>query len=319
MSARVLVAATAAALAALFAAPSAFGQLSLASDFDESNEGWQQAFGVFTSTPEISAAPRSATGGNPGGFIRSSEFNSGDPENPIESALVSPASWSGDALSNYGGTVAFDALSNTANPNATPDFPFQVFLFRGTLPLTEPGEAVVNAVVDTENGFTPGTWTRYSIPLVPERWTQGGDLPADENYFRYVLKDLGGVVFSVDAYDGPSGGGLDNPSFAGGSAPSPAVYARTLTISYSARAFRGELSSEGSLANCSRSVAVKVYRKERGPDFKVGQDETSDFGAYEVAARRKPGRYYARVGKHSVSPELGVSCGAARSRVLKID
>ena len=27
---------------------------------------------------------------------------------------------------------------------------------------------MVNAVVDTENGFTPGTWTRYSIPLVPE-------------------------------------------------------------------------------------------------------------------------------------------------------
>ena len=92
--------------------------------------------------------------------------------------------------------------------------------------------------------------------------------------------------------------------------------ARSLTLRYSNRshAFKGRLSS--AVATCRGDQPVKVFRKRRGHDRKLGQAITTPNGRYRVHQKRHPGRYYANTGE-TVIPSAG-RCEEARSKVRRL-
>jgi hypothetical protein len=91
---------------------------------------------------------------------------------------------------------------------------------------------------------------------------------------------------------------------------------RSLSIRYRARRgrFKGRLKS--TKPACVRRQPVKVFRRKRGPDPKIGRDLTNARGKYAVRKRHAHGRFYAKVKK---KPIAGVGlCKAARSRTIHL-
>ena len=85
---------------------------------------------------------------------------------------------------------------------------------------------------------------------------------------------------------------------------------RKLSISYSKRrhAFKGKLRSDESA--CRSHQKVKVLKKRKGRDHKIGADFTSKRGAYKVRDRKPKGRYYAKATSSG-------TCLTARSRAIR--
>lgn len=108
------------------------------------------------------------------------------------------------------------------------------------------------------------------------------------------------------------------PTVAGAPANGCPNITRTLSLGYRKGKFRGALTA--SAAGCKSGVKVTVLKKVGalgGPDDKkVGTDTTDGRGKYEVAKRRKPGRYYADAAAGLVA--TAGNCGAARSAVVRL-
>lgn len=118
--------------------------------------------------------------------------------------------------------------------------------------------------------------------------------------------DTDGVPDASDQCPSVSRGQSENPDGC------PDV-ARELTLRFKRGAFRGVLSPAGP---CANSEQATVFRKKRGKDPKVGDDDTDAAGKFVVGAPEKEGKYYATVAD---AFEAGTGhCLAARSKNLAL-
>ena len=95
----------------------------------------------------------------------------------------------------------------------------------------------------------------------------------------------------------------------------PKLHDRTLSISHSARAerFKGALAADEPA--CAAGQSVKVFKRRRGADRRVGTDRTSGDGRWRIDGDVAEGRYYADAA--AVLLANGDTCGAARSRTIR--
>lgn len=120
--------------------------------------------------------------------------------------------------------------------------------------------------------------------------------------------------------DGVADGADACPDLAGASADGCPEITRSLTLRYSAGAFRGRLSSSPSMAECIAGKQVAVWKKVGSiggsNDVKRGEDATNANGRYVVPKARRPGKYYAEVAPETIATVA--SCLAKRSPLLAL-
>ncbi len=154
------------------AAPSAVTAIVIArSTFDTGNEGWR--VGDFFSATGVAMPTHVAAGGNPGGFLRTSDLFDWN-------AYQAPAAFLGNQSAAYGGTLHLDERILSSDGVNYP----MVVLFDGSLLLqfrtVPPGSA----------------WTSYDIPLVASAgWEIANGSgnpgpPASEAQLQQVLSNL---------------------------------------------------------------------------------------------------------------------------------
>jgi hypothetical protein len=298
---RLALAATAASALGLIVAGNAWA-ITPSSTFNNDAEGWTgwdtRQFGQ-PGFPH--ALGYSDQGGNPAGFVWFDHKGSGSEQDPT--LFVAPASFSGDASSNYGGTISFDLK---INENGYP--------FNPQVLLVGPSEALYR-------GFgwpaQPTSWTNMSATIdAGGGWVNQAGQPASRAEFAPVLSNLTGVAILGDVRDAAGGRtDLDNVSMTEGDGLPPQNVNRTLTLRYdrAARAFKGSLSANAG-PPCAVNQQVKVFRKRGGPDKLIGTDRTEP-NVFVVRSRRAPGTYYAQVARTTLED---MNCLAARSRSLRL-
>ena len=96
---------------------------------------------------------------------------------------------------------------------------------------------------------------------------------------------------------------------------SPEQFSRELTVSYLEKKnrFRGRLTSESGV--CIGGHAVRVFRKRKGKDRRVGAVTSMATGKYALKTGALKGRYYAKVKEVSLP---GASCSAAKSKTIRV-
>jgi hypothetical protein len=95
-------------------------------------------------------------------------------------------------------------------------------------------------------------------------------------------------------------------------------YKTTISMSKKFPAFHGKLHSP--YAYCTQNRKVKVYRQKDGPDKLLGSDVSESDGTWEADISNKlaSGAYYSSVGA-KYSAEIGVTCQAAKSKLVTVD
>jgi hypothetical protein len=95
-------------------------------------------------------------------------------------------------------------------------------------------------------------------------------------------------------------------------------YKTTISISEKFPAFHGKLHS--SYAYCTQNRKVKVYREKNGPDKLLASGVSESDGTWEAAIGDKltSGTYYSSVAA-KYSAEVGVTCQAAKSKLVTVD
>jgi hypothetical protein len=146
------------------------------SDFSADLDGWTaQGDGSISHSP---------TGGNPGGFLRSS-----DPAAGSNTDAFAPAKFLGDwsAYDNGAGSVSADLTIIDANGPHTEGVEFLI---------SGPG-GVASFRFPTSGGPSVGTWTTYSLPISQSAWniTSGNwaSLLSDVQVFRIDLEFISGT------------------------------------------------------------------------------------------------------------------------------
>jgi Laminin B (Domain IV) len=261
---RLALAATAASALGLIVAGTAWA-ITPSSTFNSDAEGWT---GLDVRQFGAPGPPRtlghSDPGGNPDGFVWFDHKESGSAQDPT--FFVAPASFSGDASSNYGGTISFDLRTNhPAGP-----IPPQILLAGS-------GETLYR----TFDSLQPQAWTTMSASLaVGGGWLDQSGQPATVADLAAVLSNLELVGILADVSDAPSEyTDLDNVFMTEGDGLPPQNVNRTLTLRYdrAARAFKGSLLAPAR-PPCAVNQQVKVFRKRSGPDKLVGTDRTDPGG-----------------------------------------
>lgn len=287
---------------AMAVAPSAWGALSLSSNFDSSDEGWK----VF----QGNAAPVAPVLEN-GSIEFTDSFGS------QAGGFVAPGSWAGDATDNYGGTFSYDLKG---------DAPFGGASLAVLFAASYSGDAddlLCFVGPDPGTGFTTISHTLDTSDALKTDCTT----PAPESQIVNVLSDLGAVQIFGEKRFSPATGevaNLDNVSFGGGGPPPPyEISDRVLSIARERHgtpfikpfwSLTGTLTSSDDVCNQGRKVVV--FRKRGGPDEKLGTRTTSRSGGYRLAYPPKAGTYYAK------SPEvtLGLAtCLAVISDEIELD
>jgi hypothetical protein len=102
-----------------------------------------------------------------------------------------------------------------------------------------------------------------------------------------------------------------------GTTPPPALaeFTRTLRLGYSEKKdkFKGKLESQS--AACIADQKVKVLKKKKGRDPKLGRDLTNEKGKYSLKEKKAEGKFYAKVKERSISTG---TCLAAKSKTIKV-
>jgi hypothetical protein len=176
--------------------------------FDTNNQGWSPSFGAA----DGSATTWVSSGGNPGGYVHSSDSFS-------SAVWHFGASPNADVSAAFGGTLSFD-LESTGDR---------------TGPLLNSGGNIRDTydVSLAGNGITlmidkaiapPGTWTPFSIDLDAAagwlRLSGPGQVAATDSDIQQVLASLQTIEIRGGYYTGTDVTGLDNVSF---NAPAPAT------------------------------------------------------------------------------------------------
>ena len=162
------------------------------STFDADNQGW--TVGDLFLRPGVSTAIWQDAGGNPGGFLRTTDLFSWN-------AYLAPAEFLGDQSAAYGGVLHLEQKLVTSDGGEYP----MVLLSDGVLVLqfwTAP----------------PGTeWTPYDIPLVASAGWQiatppsgNPGPPATEEQLQQVLANLTSMTIEADWQTGDDQIDLDN-------------------------------------------------------------------------------------------------------------
>ena len=219
-----------------------------------------------------------AVGGNPGGFIRYEDPDSGASEDLGH--FRSPAPVDPDQL---GGTVSFDFRSTA--PGGTVS---QAYLYlRNSLS--------TKALICLVGQPQPGTWTSYSVRISADEpcWTEVGSMNPDAgpSDFEAIFNDPASAwEVSADRGDGTDEvSDLDNFRI-------DTPVERSISIRYRKRSetFKGAVSAAAAAGDCVTQVPVRLYQKVRGKDKRLGKDVTDSDGRWKVAqAASKNGKYYA--------------------------
>jgi hypothetical protein len=287
----------------MVAASPASAALNLSSTFDSNAEGWET---FVDSNPPASA--------NYDNGLDAITLTDADNTPEAIAAFLAPPSWSGDATDNYGGTFQFDLKSTT-----TWTSPVLAQIGKaGTV--GDPDDFLCFQTAGPVN--TNYQTFQFTLDTTDARDCQSGD-PASEGHVVFVMQDVGSVVISGD--DAATSGEtthLDNVSLSGGGPPPPFDVPRELSIDYQKLdspflnpfwAFTGNLTGDDD--TCIEGRKVIFFRKQKGPDEKLGARTTGDGGSYRFAYDKRRGTYYAL----SREVDLGVpNCLEAKSDTVKV-
>jgi hypothetical protein len=260
-------------------------------NFNTGTDGWKvaQSLGAASSDPAWSSG-----GGNPAGFIRFADTDPpGDDQGGSFSITGTP--FAGDRSSYYGDNLKFDLRVNGQALNSP-----IVYLF-GNPPT---GDSAVYARVSG----APGTdWTSFAIPLYSSDWKDPVGV-LTKAAFKAILANLTSIVILAD-YQTASGEftDLDNVSL---TPFSGVTVNRSVSLEYSAHAFRGKLSSDDTTKCPVTNQVGAVMKRKRGDDLVMGLVSTNSTGNFVLAQAAKKGRFYALFSeRHSPT----VRCLAAKS------
>jgi hypothetical protein len=287
----------------LAAAPSASADI--VSTFNSDNEGWQVTQGDYTTMPDpytdLGPAPWIASG-NPGGSINFVDADSG--EDGINSFygffLGSAEEWSGDFSAYVGGHLSFDQTANIAGEYG----PLVLFL----------GSSACVAWVDSPLSVVG--INHYSVDLTTANLLDcQTNSPPTQGTLNAALADV--VNFEINPDDSTAASeteALDNVVLTPGSGGG--TVSRSLTLSYSKKkdAFKGKLKAPDATA-CAAGQKVTVFKKDKGPDTKIGKATTKPSGSYSVGDTGKKGTYYSKTPKSTVGVH---TCKAAKSPPLDL-
>jgi laminin B (domain IV) len=176
----------------LLVAPGFASAANLSSSFDADHEGWR-VFRNDESNPQASTAPSwSSSGGNPAGHVSATDTAH---DSAFQWFLVSPATWSGNLLDNYGGPIAYDVKHSPAGA----DGPVLIIF-----------DTANNALQFSPAGSTVDTWLRYATTLEEgSGWffqeSGGSERSATRQDFFEVLEDVAGVAILGDLKAGSTG------------------------------------------------------------------------------------------------------------------
>jgi hypothetical protein len=196
------------AAAALIALVGPASAASVSSTFDTDAEGW----GVGNIRSNLSTAPDqsnpptyTATGGNPGGYISTT-----DTQDIV--AFLAPSKFLGDDSAFLGGELTFD-LQDLVPPDDAAYPAVVLYTSTGSISYTS---------------ISPGTtWTSFSIPLTAAGWTfypggeSNGTVPVTDAEFAAALAGVVNLAIEADWHTGDDITGLDNVVLASGGGPSP--------------------------------------------------------------------------------------------------
>jgi hypothetical protein len=103
-----------------------------------------------------------------------------------------------------------------------------------------------------------------------------------------------------------------------GSATAGMSYKTTISMSEKFPAFHGTLHSP--YAYCTQNRKVKVYRESNGPDKLLASGVSESDGSWEapIGSKLTSGAYYSSVAA-KYSAEIGVTCHAAKSKLVTVD
>jgi hypothetical protein len=208
------------AAAALIALGGPASAATVSSTFDTDAEGW----GVGNIRSNISTAPDpstpptyNATGGNPGGYISTT-----DTQDIV--AFLAPGKFLGDDAGFIGGSLSFD-LQDTVGSDGVP---YPAVVLYSSL-----GFSI------SYTALPPGTsWTSYSIPLTAAGWTgypggeNNGVIPVTDKEFASVMSTIANIAIEADWHTGDDNTGLDNVVLASGGTPAvpePSTWAMMIT------------------------------------------------------------------------------------------
>lgn len=280
--------------------PAGSAALNITDDFTANNEGWTvtQGDGTFQNPPPYVPAPYSPSGGNPGGMITFTDSN-GDAGGFFDSG----PDWSGNAMSNYGGTITYDIASN----DPSPQFPAAIFPYSGTPFIDAIGLQFVSQPA------LGASFTTRSVTLLPENslevQEEGMSVDRADTFLRTGLFDLDGLIIFGEA-DSDTGETtmLDNVSISGGSDPGPLVHDRSISIKAGKKSVSGVVEPDSEA--CPRIYGdgrrgdeipglVIAWKQKQGDDFPIASDDAlggvvgKPSGYYKVkTGKLKPGKYY---------------------------
>jgi hypothetical protein len=88
----------------------------------------------------------------------------------------------------------------------------------------------------------------------------------------------------------------------------------TLRLRYSNGRFKGRV--RGSDPSCISGARVKVMRRDRGPDSRIGKAKTSANGKFAFAESARPGKYYATLAERVIADKA--VCTRAKSKAIAV-
>ena len=202
------------AAAVLSATPSFAATIS--SNFSTNDEGWQVGdINSNTSATSVGAPTYNAAGGNPGGYIATTDA-------ATIIAFLAPSSYLGNQSSFYGGSLNFSLVDTVpADGVAYP----AVVIYSG-------GQSIAYS-----QGFPGTTFTNFSVPLTQSGWYfyQGGEStsggPVSQAQFQSIIGNISALAIEADWHTGDDLTGLDTVSLNSGvvaGVPEPATWGMML-------------------------------------------------------------------------------------------
>ncbi len=301
-------------ICALAAAASAFAShpiLTRSSTFDSTNEGWvgQDNTGFHNMTWQ-------GSGGNPNGYINITfASGGGDIQSvPNDAGSTWPA---GNALGDYGGTLAADVRVHLNGATSTEDLVIGFF------------SSNASALACEDLGAPTSSWATYTVTLDVSHLIScstgkpltGPQASADLAGFEGIVVGAGNLDNVGEVVD------VDNATLAGpqaGQTPPTGTVSRALTLTYKAHKLSGALTAADDFS-CAAKTKVTIFEKAKKP-VKVGTATTSAANQQVQSGpatftfklkKSEKGKFYASAGK-TTSKLDGNKCRAATSKSVTV-